>query len=371
MVNELGKSRREKSQRERLTELSQLPRLDLTGQNTNAPRRSPAAPPAPARDATPTVPAEVDPRITRTNQAVRGALEQALDFGNQALGDVTALATRANAGLTEGIGRGVGIVAPEAGSEILGFVNSQREFADNVALNGLFSNAAPDLTGQNIGASRRSPAAPRTPSRGTAPGVPQASGGGTAPAVPAQTQEEADVRSVLSQRLPGFSLNGQQPSNVTGVPFDTGTPVGGGTPSFVVERRGSQAPELVQLGEPQADGRRRALPTTFEFGGQTFTPAQAEALGPVIAQQLNAQGNVDAATIRSAQDAQIDARETASRQALGQALTEFDIISRDPNATEEELAAAAANVDRVRRLLITRGISDAETIEGLVAADLR
>ena len=352
---------RNKSRRERLTRQSQLPRLDLTGQNTGAQRRSPARPAPPGRNAVtpPTAPAEIDPRIVQTRNAVGGALNQALEFGDAALGDVAALGARANAALTGGLGRLTGLVAPQAGGEILAAADAQRSFADNVARRGLFTEGTftGDFSAQNP------PATPQTPRRGQAQAQP-------APAVQpeARPQEEADVRSALSQRLPGFSLNGQQPSNVTNLPFDTGASEGGNSPSFVVERRGTQAPTLARLGEAQADGRRRVLPTTFEFGGQTFTPAQAEALGPVLAQQINAQGNVDAANIRASQGSQPDVREVAGRQILSAALTEFDIVSRDPDASEEAIAAAANAVREARRLVLTRGLSDAERIEQLQAA---
>ena len=354
---------RNKSRRERLTRQSQLPRLDLTGQNTGAQRRSPARPASPGRNAVtspaaPTAPAEIDPRVVQTRNAVGGALNQALEVSDAALGDVAALGVRANAAATGGLGRLIGLAAPEVGSDFLASADRQRAAADTVARRGLFTEGTftGDFSAQNP------PATPQTPRRGQAQAQP-------APAVQpeARPQEEADVRSALSQRLPGFSLNGQQPSNVTNLPFDTGASEGGNSPSFVVERRGTQAPTLARLGEAQADGRRRVLPTTFEFGGQTFTPAQAEALGPVLAQQINAQGNVDAANIRASQPQQIDTREQAGQQIITTARARLQSELQNPEATPESRQAAVDEFEEVLRFLFQRGQSSAQELAELQA----
>jgi hypothetical protein len=276
---------------------------------------------------------------------VKDALGQALEMGDAALGDASALGNRASAYVGEGTARLVGMFAPEAGSNMLQGVDAKRAAADETARRGLFTEATP-----------ASPAASAPQSAASAADAPATEAAPSSRAQPSRPrtptpQNQSSGRSAVAGAL------GQQIPNLADLPLDMG--------ASVEQEEGSPASRL----NPEVLEQRRNVSTIrggnaggFATGlaDGNLTAAQAERLAPLIGQEINAQGNLDAARIRSSQPQQVDPSKQAGQQIFNAATSALQQVQQDPEATPEERANALEAWRQDMMFLVQNGLSDVQ-----------
>jgi len=284
----------------------------------------PAPTPAPT-------PAPVDPRITATRGAV-GDLAEGADRG---LGQLAALSARGQAAVGGGLGRLVGLVDPDIGTQLLAGADRLREGADAAASRGFFDAAS---TGALASPGRRTaPAEPRVASAPAAPAVPD---GPVPPRRPAQPVPDALPEVDRQSRAPAASTGTVDLSNL---PFDLG-----------VEVRDTPEPGIVSR---QRVIENHGLPLR---GFGSLTGEQLQQLGPVIGQLISADASVRRAQIEQ-QGRQPDAAEQARSTLLGLAREEAARVIMDPDVSEDARSAAA--VAYQKRLDQIAGLGDTKLAE--------